>query len=135
MPGDTDLDAVLAALRPELDPVTYGWAMMEGLAAAGALIDAVATVREPEGLSLVLPIDAAARHGLEFSFPSARITLRIATESRCEALALIAARALADEGIEFRFIAGSHHDHVFVPREQAADAVAALLALSGRAGG
>ncbi|WP_062134438.1 ACT domain-containing protein [Demequina aestuarii] len=130
MPGERDLDTLIATMRPALDPVTYVWASMEGLAAAGALIDAVATVREAEGWSLVLPIDAASRHGLEFTFPSARLTLTV--ESALEAVGLTAAvaGALADAGIAANVVAGFHHDHVFVPRERAADAVAALADLA-----
>lgn len=130
MAGESDLDTLIATMRPELDPVTYVWASMQGLAAAGALIDAVATVREAEGWSLVLPIDAASRHGLDFSFPSARLTLTV--ESALEAVGLTAAvaRALADAGIAANVVAGFHHDHVFVPRERAADAMAALADLT-----
>lgn len=134
MSEPSELHDVLAGLRPELDPVTYGWVTMEGLAAAGALIDAIATVREPEGLSLVLPIDAAARHGLEFTFPSARITLRIEGADETGGLLAAVTRALADAGVRSRPIAGLHHDHVFVAREHAADAVATLVALSKQSG-
>ncbi|MFW2514008.1 ACT domain-containing protein [Demequina sp. SO4-13] len=135
MAGDTDLDTLIATMSPELDPATYVWATMEGLAAASALIDAVATVREAEGLSLVLPIDAAARHGLEFDFPSARITLTV--HSSLEAVGLTAAvgGALARAGIAANVVAGFHHDHVFVPREHAADAMAALADLASDSAG
>ncbi|MFW7415856.1 ACT domain-containing protein [Demequina sp. SO4-18] len=136
MADDADLDALIAALRPELDPETYVWATMDGLAAAGALIDAVATVREPEGLSLVLPIDAAARHGLDFAFPSARITLTVdpshasPSASATTVLTAAVAGALAREGMPGRVVAGFHRDHVFVGREHAADAMAALADLA-----
>lgn len=133
MTGETDLDILVASMRPELDSTTYVWASVDGLASAGALIDAVATVREAEGLTLVLPIDAAGRHGLEFEFPSARITL--AVHSSLEAVGLTAAfaRALADAGISANVVAGFHHDHLFVPRDRAAEAMAALEALAARA--
>lgn len=130
MTGETDLDTLIASLRPELDAVTYVWASVDGLASAGALIDAVATVREAEGLSLVLPIDAAGRHGLDFEFPSARITLTVHSSLEAVGLTAAVARALAEAGISANVIAGFHHDHVFVPQDRAADAVAALEALA-----
>jgi len=134
MTGETDLETLIASLRPELDSTTYVWASVDGLASAGALIDAVATVREAEGLTLVLPIDAAGRHGLDFEFPSARITLTV--HSSLEALGLTAAfaRALTDAGISANVVAGFHHDHLFVPQDCAADAMAALDALAAGSG-
>lgn len=134
MAGESDLDTLIATMQPQLDPVTYVWASMEGLAAAGALIDAVATVREAEGLSLVLPIDAASRHGLDFAFPSARITLTVHSALEAVGLTAAIAGALADEEISANVVAGFHHDHLFVPRERAADAMAALAALADRVG-
>lgn len=133
MAGQKDLDTLIATMRPELDPVTYVWASMEGLAAAGALIDAVATVREREGLSLVLPIDAAARHGLDFSYPCARITLTVHSSLEAVGLTAAVAGALAQAGISANVVAGFHHDHIFVSREHAADAMEALAALAAEA--
>jgi hypothetical protein len=134
MTGETDLDALVRSLRPQLDPVTYVWASVDGLAAAGALIDAVATVREAEGLTLVLPIDAAARHGLDFEFPSARITLTVNSSLEAVGLTAAFARALAGAGIPANVVAGFHHDHLFVPQDRAADAMVALDALAAGSG-
>ncbi|WP_084040199.1 ACT domain-containing protein [Demequina sp. NBRC 110053] len=132
MADQTELAALVRAMEPDLDPATYVWASVDGLAAAGALVDAVATVREAEGLTLVLPIDAAARHGLDAAFPSRRITLTV--HSSLEAVGLTAAfsRALAEAGISANVVAGAHHDHIFVPAGRASDAMTALRALSGR---
>lgn len=135
MSGETDLDVLLGSLEPQLDPVTYVWCTAPGLAAAGALVDAVATVREDEGLSLVLPIDAAARHGLDFEAPSARITLAVRSSLAAVGLTAAVAGALAADGISANVVAGFHHDHIFVPRERAADAMAALASLASAAQG
>ncbi|GIG54358.1 ACT domain-containing protein [Demequina activiva] len=130
MTGETDLDTLLTSMRPELDPVTYVWASVDGLASAAALIDAVATVREAEGLTLVLPIDAAGRHGLEFEFPSARISLTVHSSLEAVGLTAAFARALADVGISANVVAGFHHDHLFVPQDRAAEAMTALRRLA-----
>lgn len=130
MAGETDLDTLIASMRPALDPVTYVWASVEGLPSAGALIDAVATVREPEGLTLVLPLDAAPRHGLDVEFPCRRITLTVHSSLEAVGLTAAFARALTDRGISANVVAGFHHDHLFVPVDRAADAMDALLALA-----
>lgn len=130
MTGETDLDTLIASMRPALDPATYVWASVDGLAAAGALIDAVATVREAEGLTLVLTHEAAARHGLDAEFPCRRITLTVHSSLEAVGLTAAFARALTEAGISANVVAGFHHDHLFVPADRADDAMAALRGLA-----
>ena len=130
MTGETDLATLIASMEPRLDPVTYAWASVDGLAAAAALVDAVATVREDEGLTLVLPLDAAVSHGLEPEFPCRRITLTVHSSLEAVGLTAAFARALGDAGISANVVAGFHHDHLFVPVDKAADAMVALRELA-----
>jgi hypothetical protein len=91
-----------------------------------------ATVREAEGLTVVLPREQADRANLPYDGEFARITLRV--HSALDAVGLTAAisGALAARGISANVIAGLHHDHIFVPADRAQDAIDALAAL-GRA--
>lgn len=88
---------------------------------------------EDEGLSLVVPREAAEASGLEASAPLRCITLRVHSSLAAVGLTAAVAQALADEGISANVIAGAHHDHVFVPAADAARALGALAALSRRA--
>ncbi|WP_084104134.1 ACT domain-containing protein [Demequina sp. NBRC 110056] len=134
MAGQTDLETLIASMEPVLDPVTYVWATVDGLASAGALIDAVATVREGEGMTLVLPIDAAAKHGVEnVEFPSRRITLTVHSSLEAVGLTAAFASALTNAGISANVVAGFHHDHIFVPAGSASEAMAALRELAAGA--
>ena len=91
----------------------------------------VATIVEPEGVSLVLHADAAAAIGLSPHFVAAMITLQV--HSSLDGIGLTAAvsAALSAAGIACNVIAGYHHDHLFVPYERAHEAVELLRALPG----
>ncbi len=71
--------------------------------------------------------------GLEFTFVCAWITLKV--NSALEAVGLTAAfsSALGDAGISCNVIAAYHHDHIFVPLQEAQKALEVLehLALGG----
>jgi len=125
---------LLASLDPELHPGRYVFA----LAAGGELpadLDVVATVREAEGLTLVLAAAEADRAGLAYDGTMEWITLRV--HSALDAVGLTAAfsTALAVAGMSANVIAGLHHDHVFVPAGRGRDALEVLRALSAASAG
>lgn len=116
MSGETDLGRLLAGLTPMLDPVQYGF---EGLAEVPPLGDAFALIREEEGVTII-------RAGAGW----ARITLGVHSSLAAIGLAARVAEALTAHGISANIVAAFHHDHVFVPWERRAEALAALEALS-----
>ena len=124
-----DLRALLAGMAPALLPGEYVFCTLPPGTEPLAGIVPFATVREAEGLTLVVerglaPPDAPC------SAPMRAITLTV--HSSLDAVGFIAAiaRALADAGIPANVIAGYYHDHVLVPTERAADAMRALRAIS-----
>ncbi|KQZ56789.1 hypothetical protein ASD53_09805 [Lysobacter sp. Root559] len=88
-----------------------------------------ASVREDEGASYVLARADADARALDYGFVAAWLSLTV--HSALDAVGLTAAvsSALSERGIACNVIAGLHHDHLLVPAERAADAVAALAAL------
>ena len=66
------------------------------------------------------------------AFRSAWITLAVHSDLAAVGLTAAFARALGDAGVSCNVIAGVHHDHLFVPVDRAADALAALHALQAR---
>jgi uncharacterized protein len=125
---ERDLARLIATLAPRLDPASWVF-----VALPGPLADDVAplmTFREDEGLTCILPPEAARRLGLPDAPVFRRITLGVT--SSLEAVGLIAAvaGALAAEGISANVVAAFHHDNVFVAAERAADAMACLARLS-----
>jgi hypothetical protein len=91
--------------------------------------DAVATVVEPEGLSVVLPRAEADRRGYAYEYVAAWIVLDDETSLAEVGITAAVATKLAGLGISCNVIAGAHHDHFFVPYDRAREAVAAIAAL------
>lgn len=108
-------------LLPRLHEGVYAFALgPPGLALDG--LDVVATMREEEGLTVVLPEDRARRAGLEVLFRAAWITLELPTALDAVGLTARFAGALAERGISCNVIAGAFHDHLFVDVERGPEA-------------
>lgn len=128
----TDLAELLATMTPEANAGTWAWcALPDGVVPAD--VDPVATMREPEGLTVVVAEREAIAHGWPIAFRSAWITLRVHSDLAAVGLTAAFARALGDVGIACNVVAGVHHDHLFVPEERAGDALGALRDLQARA--
>jgi hypothetical protein len=132
MTGAADLDALLTGLDPQLHEGVYVFATLP----PGIRLDVepVAAIQEAEGRTVVVRAADAERLGLAGEYPCARITLRV--RSALAAVGLIArvAGALAAQGISVNPVAGLHHDHLFVPHDAAAAAMAVLAGLARAAG-
>lgn len=123
----TSLDELLASLTPVLHPGVYVFC---SAATAPAGIDAVATIREEEGVTLVLEESVARANGFEPRFRAAWITLGVVSDCADVGLTAAVSAALANAGIACNIIAAVHHDHLFVPSERGNEALAILQALA-----
>lgn len=92
----------------------------------------VVTVAEDEGLTLVVPQDDADAAGLAYDDFAGWIKFRVSSAPEAVGLTAAVARALADAGLSCNVVAGCHHDHLFVPYDRAAQAVAVLEDLARR---
>lgn len=130
MAGERDLATLLRDLRPELNPGRYVYCTLPTKAPAG--LRPVATVAEPEGVTVVVAQEEADALGLRYEYVAAWITLRI--HSALEAVGLTAAVAtrLAEEGLSCNVVAYYHHDHLFVAADDAERVLHALKELSAR---
>ncbi|WP_109466532.1 ACT domain-containing protein [Albibacillus kandeliae] len=88
--------------------------------------EAIATYREEEGMSLILPVETAERHGLDTSLTMACITLTVTSSLEGIGLTAAVAEALAMANIPCNVVAAYHHDHVFVPAYLAQEALDVL---------
>ena len=128
------LSSLLSELKPALDPraVVFHACAPDEEPDLGVL-EPLATVWEPEGLSLVLTQRAAERAGLATGPVFRWITLTVHSSLEAVGLTAAVARALADEGIPANVIAGARHDHLLIPSHQAERALGVLRALSAAA--
>jgi hypothetical protein len=129
----SDLDTLLVSMQPEVQPGVYVFAALpHDAAASGAGI--VATVREREGLTVVMEEGVARAAGIEPLFRAAWITLTVHSDLNAVGLTAAFARALGEANISCNVIAAAYHDHIFVPVDDAARAMGALFDLQRRAG-
>ena len=124
-----DLEQLLVQMQPALNPGRYAFvAVPDGVTLDPRRI--IASMREPEGLSAILPEQDALDLGLPVGFVAAWITLTVHSDLAAVGLTATFARALADAGIGCNVVAGVRHDHLFVPVDQAQQAMDALRVLS-----
>jgi hypothetical protein len=128
MPGETNPNKLLSDMSPVLNDGAYVFTIVDTRIPAG--LSPVVTVREKEGLTLVLEKEQADSAGLTYDYVAAWITLEV--HSALEAVGLTAAisNVLKDAGISCNVVAGYTHDHLFVPEDKAQQALSALSTLS-----
>lgn len=133
MPGETDLDILLAAMAPRLQPETYVFVTIAPGTVEPAGLTPLMRFAEAEGTTLIIEHAAALAAGLEGTFPCRMITLDI--HSSLAAVGFLAATLprLAAAGIGVNPVSGYFHDHLFVPADRAADAVAILTEMARNA--
>jgi hypothetical protein len=120
-----------AAMIGGMSPVLTEGRFVFATGADPALLShAVATCREDEGLSLILPEDIARAAEMVCSAPMRRITLEVHSSLEGVGLTAAVATALAEAGIACNMVAGNHHDHAFVPADRAEEALQVLKDLS-----
>jgi hypothetical protein len=132
MPPIADLATLIRSMEPVLNPGVFVFTSV----ADGSRIDPlciIASIREPEGVSLILAEHDAQRYGLPILFRCAWITLTVHSDLAAVGLTAAFAQALGAAGISCNVVAGAYHDHIFVPHTAAAGAMAALRALQAGA--
>lgn len=126
-----DTGAMLAGMDPAALPGRFVFVHAPGR--DDLIPQALALYREAEGLSLVLPLQAAQAAGFDTPLPMAAITLRMHSALDGVGLTAAVSGALAEAGIPANVIAAHHHDHVLVPEGMADRALAVLRQRSAAA--
>lgn len=129
MSGETELTTLLATMSPVVCPGAFVFVVDPGPVEAEVL----ASVVEPEGLSMVLRKEDADRLGLDYDYVAGWITLTVQSSLAAVGLTAAVSTALAEAGISCNVVAGYHHDHLLVPADRLDDALAALRRLAGNA--
>jgi hypothetical protein len=132
VPGETDLSVMLSSLQVERRADDYTYVMGDW---PGLVDHAAATVREHEGLTLVVSVDAAIAAGAPVDFRAAWLTLTVWSSLDAVGLTAAVSDALASDGIPCNVIAGYHHDHLLVPADRADQAIACVHRLRALSSG
>lgn len=134
MAGLDDLYQLLAELSPTSSETLFAFCASKSPNPVDFDTQGVfACIREPEGWTLVLPVEQAQRLQLDNEGEYRCISLMVHSSLSAVGLTATVATLLADADIPANLIAGYYHDHLFVPADRAEDALAILRDLSGRA--
>jgi Uncharacterized protein conserved in bacteria len=124
----SNLTTLLRSMEPVLHEGVYAYCTVPHDSEISAFAPVV-TVREPEGLTLVLPEEQAIAAGLPVVFRAAWISLTVHSDLEAVGLTAAFSSTLGQAGISCNVVAGAFHDHVFVPVDQAQQAMAVLRTL------
>jgi predicted N-acetyltransferase YhbS len=113
-------------MQPELGAEEFVFSTVSPAQLTELAEQAISLFREAEGVSLVLPRALAEQQGLDYQYPCRLITLQV--HSSLAAVGFLAAvtEALASWGISVNPMSAYHHDHLFVPVDQADQAMTCL---------
>ena len=78
-----------------------------------------ASIRESDGLSLVVRREIADREGLTYGFVAAWIEIGLQTDLDLVGLTAWISNRLSEAGISCNVVAGLRHDHLLVPLDKA----------------
>lgn len=116
-------------MNPALDPREWVFCLVARDYDLGG-VNPLFTFRENEGLTLVIERRLANELGLQYTFPSRRITLRVHSDLEAVGFTAAVASELAKYTIPANFAGAYNHDHLFVPLERSEEALRILEDLS-----
>jgi hypothetical protein len=131
MTGEKNLHKLLRAMSPALIPGEFVFCSFEDSRYGDHLnLEPMASFTESEGLTLVISKSKADEHGIGYESVFSCITFKV--HSSLDAVGLTAAFSskLTEHGISANVISGYYHDHIFVQRGQARNAIAAINELT-----
>lgn len=132
-PAISSLATLLRSMEPMLHEGVYAYCVV----APGTdlrTLTPVVTVQEAEGLTVVVPASQAVDAGLSVLFRAAWITLTVHSDLQAVGLTAAFSGALGLAGISCNVVAGAYHDHIFVPEDNAQNALEVLRALQRSSG-
>lgn len=123
----TDLSTLLENLEPILDEQDYVFCTVASVPDG---LKPLATFREGEGISLICQKEEAETIGLAYDGIFTKITLSVYSSLEAVGLTAAVSTALTEGNISANVVAAYHHDHVFVPKDKAEEAMRILRRLN-----
>lgn len=130
MIGESDLRKLLTAMSPVLSSEEYIFCSLPADYGDHQHLSPLASIKEAEGLSLVIPLSKAIQYHIEFDSSFKKITLNIHSSLNAVGLTAAVSTQLAQTGISANILAGYFHDHIFVPTDKAQLALNTLRVFS-----
>ncbi len=130
MVGIVELNELLKSMTPEIQSGEYVFCVVKGNCIDYAHLNPLAFFVESEGLTLILPVEAAGKAQLAYESKFKQITLKVHSSLDAVGLTAAVATKLSSYGISANVVAAYYHDHIFVQSEKANEALSALKELS-----
>lgn len=129
MPGETDLQKLIQGMKPKLNEGEFVFCILDNSKTVSEF-DPLCIFQEAEGTTVIIPKQQADDTLLPYATVCAWITLTV--HSSLEAVGLTAAvsKALTEANISCNVVAAYYHDHIFVPIQDASQAMMVLEKLS-----
>lgn len=117
MAGERDLTKLLQNVAPVVHPEVFVYCCFPDFQLPASLTP-VASFREVEGLTAIVPLSQAQALGIHSQFESRMISLTV--QSALDAVGFLAriTAALAAQGIPCNVVSAYYHDHLFVPMDR-----------------
>ncbi|MEO0425442.1 MAG: ACT domain-containing protein [Pseudomonadota bacterium] len=129
--GENSLSVILQSLDPALRHGEYVFCTFPDASYGDhADMEPIASCWEREGLTLVVPRDAADAKEIRYASTYRAVSFGVHSSLDSVGLTAVVTQRLAAKGISVNVIAGYFHDHLFVPTQSADAALAALHELS-----
>lgn len=129
MPGEKNLTSLLNNMSPQLNNEDFVFCTTKE-SFDFTTLNPISIFNEEEGFTLILKKEVADKYNYKYEGIYKCITLKI--HSSLEAVGLTAAVStkLADNNISANVVAAYFHDHIFIPKNDADDAILALKELA-----
>ena len=113
---ERDLNTLRKRMSPAMQDEPYVFCCVpEGQVPAG--VQQLATFRETEGLTLIIPRKQAVDANLSYQFECAWITLNVYSSLDAVGFTALISNSLSKLNIPCNVVSAYHHDHLFVPFE------------------
>jgi hypothetical protein len=111
--GESDLNKLIKGLSPKLNDGEYVFTSIKNIELLNTS-EVICTLKEKEGLTLILERSRADQLGLKYNFIASWITLEVHSSLNAVGLTSLVTTELANNEISCNVIAGYYHDHIFV---------------------
>jgi hypothetical protein len=129
MSGETDIQKLVQGMKPRLNQGEFVFCILDSFQYANSL-NPLCLFQEEEGVTVIIPKHQADNASLSHAVVCAWITLTVYSSLEAVGLTAAVSKALTDANISCNVIAAYHHDHIFVPIQDAQHAMKVLENLS-----
>lgn len=113
-----------------LHPVTFVFVSLSPVSPLPPMSEMQLLLREPNGITVVVSIDFAASHKMQYFFPCRMITLNVTTSLDTVGFMAVISSRLAARNMGVNPVSGFYHDHLFVPLGREEEALEVLAAVA-----